>query len=151
MRLVVDKDPKPADVEFLERGLIEFNLRATGFTDGEFLSILLKDEDEHLRGGAYGWVWGSCCYIRYLYLAEDLRGHGHGRQIMQAVEAEALAHRCTMIVLETHSFQAPGFYRKLGFEPVGRVEGYPRGHQYITLMKRLPAPPSIACSASQSC
>ena len=142
MRLIVDKDPKPADIEFLERGLIDFNLSATGITDGEFLSILLKDEDDRLRGGAYGWVWGGCCYIRYLFVAEDLRGRDHGTAIMQAVEAEALAHRCAMIVLETHSFQAPGFYRKLGFEPTGRVDGYPRCHQYITLVKRLPAPPA---------
>ena len=142
MRVIIDTDPKPADIEFLERGLIDFNLDATGITDGEFLSILLKDAEDRLRGGAYGWVWGSCCYIRYLYIAEDLRGHGHGTQIMEAVEAEALAYGCAMIVLETHSFQAPGFYRKLGFEPIGRVDGYPRGHQYITLVKHLPTPPA---------
>jgi ribosomal protein S18 acetylase RimI-like enzyme len=40
-------------------------------------------------------------------------------------------------VLETHSFQAPGFYRKLGFDVIGRVDGYPRGHEYLTLVKRL--------------
>jgi hypothetical protein len=41
------------------------------------------------------------------------------------------------MVLETHDFQGPAFYRKLGFAIVGAVEGYPRGHQYLTLLKPL--------------
>ncbi len=53
------------------------------------------------------------------------------------VEEEAVARRCEQIVLETHDFQAPAFYRKLGFTNVGGVAGYPRGHQYLTMLKRL--------------
>ena len=34
---------------------------------------------------------------------------------MQAVEKEAKTRNCRQIVLETHDFQAPGFYQKLGF------------------------------------
>jgi len=44
---------------------------------------------------------------------------------------------CQQIVLETHDFQAPGFYQKLGFEAVNGVDDYPRGHRYLTLIKRL--------------
>jgi hypothetical protein len=51
---------------------------------------------------------------------------------------EAMARRCGQIMLETHDFQAPAFYRKLGFAIVGTVEDYPRGHRYHTLLKRLP-------------
>jgi ribosomal protein S18 acetylase RimI-like enzyme len=58
--------------------------------------------------------------------------------MMRAIEQEAVARRCRQIVLETHDFQAPDFYRRLGFAVVDVVDGYPHGHQYLTMLKRLP-------------
>ena len=66
-----------------------------------------------------------------------MRKQGHGSDLMHAVEAEARLCGCRQIVLQTHDFQAPEFYRRLGFEITGRVEGYPHGHQYLTMVKRL--------------
>jgi GNAT superfamily N-acetyltransferase len=135
--LAIETDPRPADIQFLEDGLIAFNTAAAGFTDGEGLSVFLRAADGSALGGAFGWSWGKCCYLRYVYLAPELRQQGRGTQLMQAVEAEARRRGCRQIVLETHSFQAPGFYRKLGFEAVGDVADYPLGHRYLTLVKRL--------------
>jgi len=135
--LIVETDPSLEDIRFLEDGLIDFNIQTTGITDGSFIGIFLRRSDGLRTGGLYGWVWGSTCYVRYLFVAESLRKQGQGTRLMRAVEAEARARNCRQIVLETHSFQAPGFYRKLGFEVIGRVEGYPQGHQYLTLAKRL--------------
>jgi ribosomal protein S18 acetylase RimI-like enzyme len=135
--LIVETEPKFEDIRFLENGLIDFNLQTTGITDGSFIGIFLRGSDGSRTGGLYGWVWGSTCYVRYLFVAESLRGQGQGTRLMRAVEAEAKARNCRQIVLETHSFQAPGFYRKLGFEVIGTVDGYPLGHQYLTLVKRL--------------
>jgi ribosomal protein S18 acetylase RimI-like enzyme len=135
--LIVETEPKFEDIRFLENGLIDFNLQTTGITDGSFIGIFLRGRDGSRTSGLYGWVWGSTCYVRYLFVAESLRGQGQGTRLMRAVEAEAKARNCRQIVLETHSFQAPGFYRKLGFEVIGKVDGYPMGHQYLTLVKRL--------------
>ncbi len=135
--LTVETEAKAEDVRFLEDGLYAFNLEATGIADGNLIAILPRAADGTLIAGAYGWSWGGTCYIRYLFVAAPLRKQGLGTRLMRAVEAEARARGCVQIVLETHSFQAPDFYQKLGFALTGRVEDYPRGHQYLTLVKRL--------------
>ena len=135
--LIVETEPRPEDVRFLEDGLYAFNVQATRTADGSLLGLFARAADGSAIGGAFGWTWGGTCYIRYLFVQAEARGQGLGRQIMAAVEEEARLRDCRQIMLETHDFQAPGFYRKLGFEAVGQVADYPQGHRYITLVKRL--------------
>jgi ribosomal protein S18 acetylase RimI-like enzyme len=65
-----------------------------------------------------------------------MRKQGLGSMLMGAVEKKAKSRGCQQIVLETHDFQAPGFYQKLGFEVIS-CQQLPSGHQYLTLLKRL--------------
>jgi len=136
-RVVLETEPSREDVRLLDERLYAFNVQTTGITDGKLLASFLRDKDGAVVGGIYGWTWGATCYIRYLFVPAEMRKQGHGSSLMHAVEAEAKARGCGQIVLQTHDFQAPEFYRRLGFEITGRVEGYPRGHQYLTMVKRL--------------
>ena len=43
------------------------------------------------------------------------------------------------MVLATHSFQAPPFYERLGYEKQAVVRGQPKGHASIVYVKRVPA------------
>jgi GNAT superfamily N-acetyltransferase len=136
-RLIVETDPRPEDIRFLEERLYEFNIQATGISDANLLGLFVRAADGSVQGGAFGWTWGGTCYIRYLFVPANMRKQGEGTLIVRAVEEEARFRGCQQIVLETHDFQAPGFYQKLGFEVVSRVGDYPRGHQYLTLVKPL--------------
>ncbi len=138
-RLVLETEPKPEDVRLLDDRLYAFNVQATGIADGKLLALFLRDGDGAAIGGVFGWTWGETCYVRYLFIPAAMRNQGHGIRLMGAVEAEAKARGCKQIVLQTHDFQAPEFYRRLGFEITGRVPGYPRGHEYLTMVKRLAA------------
>ena len=135
--LTVESQPNPEDVEFLEDRINTLNVQQTGRSDYIPLGIFVRDERGDIEAGVCGWTWGGCCEIKTLWVQEDRRGQGLGKRLLRAAEREALARGCYLVVLDTHSFQAPGFYRKLGYDVVGVVEGYPQGHQKVFLKKQL--------------
>lgn len=134
--LRIDRDPPPGLVAELEDRLYEWNVERTGVT-GELLAIAIRDADGSLAAGLFGWTFGGACMVDKLWLRADLRGRGLGSRMMAAAEAEARRRGCGQVILSTHSFQAPEFYRKLGFEPVARIDDYPAGHAQIFFRKRL--------------
>ena len=77
-------------------------------------------------------------YIKLVWVREDCRGNGLGSSLMRAAEREAIARGCHIAMLATHSFQAPDFYKKLGYEEIGVLDGYPMRHKKCFLKKRLP-------------
>ena len=137
--MIVDAEPTPEEIRFLEERLYDFNVSATGIDDGQWLAIFVRDEQRRIVAGIAGNTWGGCCEIRQLWVDESLRGHGLGKRLLLAAETEARRRSCTQIVLSTHSFQAPKFYEKFGFQVVAAVDDYPRGHRQIYLRKRLQA------------
>ena len=126
------------DIQFLEDRLYEYNVSRTGIADGRLLAVLLR-EDNEIVAGLYGWTWGGCCEIKTLWVHEKWRRKGIGTRLLAAAEEEARARGAFQLVLDTHSFQAPDFYQRLGFEPVGFFSDYPRGHRKIFLRKQLEA------------
>jgi ribosomal protein S18 acetylase RimI-like enzyme len=118
----------------LDDELTAFNGRATGAGTPEDLTVRVDDAGE-LVGGLTAWLWGRCCVIETLWVREDMRHAGWGSRLMRAAEAEAVRRGCTDLIVSTYTFQAPGFYRKLGFRETGRTPGIPGGHQDVQLHK----------------
>jgi len=59
---------------------------------------------------------------------------------LDAAEAHAREMRCKLVLLSSHSFQAPGFYWRNGYEEVARVDDHPVGYCDIFYVKRLDKP-----------
>ena len=125
-----------ADIADLRSALHEYNFATTGYRDGRALSCFLRD-DGRLIAGVDGFTWGGYARIDLLWVDEPLRGQGLGRALLAAAEAEARRRGCGTIVLDTHSFQAPGLYRKLGYSEVGTTMDTPVGFSQTVFQKRL--------------
>jgi len=137
--LIIDAEPTPNDVQYLEDRIYEFNAAATGITDGAWLAIFARDDDHRIVAGICGNTWGGCAEIRQFWVEDGRRKQGLGTKLLAAAEQEARRRGCRQMLLMTFSFQAPIFYAKHGFEVVAVVEDHPHGHKNLLLRKRLVA------------
>jgi GNAT superfamily N-acetyltransferase len=135
--LEIESTPTPDDVQFLDDRLYEFNVAATGIDNGRLLGIFVRDASGTITAGLSGWTWGDCCRIEKLWVREDLRRSGLGRRLVVAAEREAAHRGCRLVTLDSHSFQAPEFYRKLGYELWAVLDGYPSPHRHCYLRKTI--------------
>ncbi len=142
MELVVDDDPDPADVAFLEARVAAETAAATGHgAEPETqLAILVRDDAGAVVAGISGWTWGGCCELQHLWVDDARRGDGLGTALLDAAEAEAARRGCTQVVLFTHAAIAgrdEQRYLRRGYELVGRVDDYPSGDAALWYRKRL--------------
>lgn len=137
--LRVEDDPRPGDVASLNDRLYAHNAAVTGRHDGRWLSIFVRDDAGEIIAGLHGWTWAQTGFVQTLWVREDLRGRGVGAQLLAAVEAEAIRRGCVEMHLDTHSYQAPDFYRHRGYDVIGELPGWPRQTTRIFLRKLLPA------------
>lgn len=136
--LLIETNPFRRDIEFLEDQINAYNIARTGVGFGGFLSCFIRNDQGIIVAGVYGYTWGDCCQIELLWVQEALRGQGIGKQLLFTAEQEAVKRGCKVAVLDTHSFQAPGFYQKLGYQVIGQIEDYPLPeHRVIYLKKQL--------------
>lgn len=134
----IEDNADELDSQFLRDRIREHNIEATNIRDGRGLSIFIRDGLGNIEAGLDGWTWGHCMYVQSLWVREDLRGRGYGKRLLLEAEGEAIARGCRQTLLNTHSFQAPEFYQKLGYEVIGVAEDYPVGHQDMHVRKILP-------------
>ena len=66
-------------------------------------------------------------HVRRLWVHPDYRSRGLGRRLMEWAEERGRELGCTSLVVDTMSFQAPGFYERLGYRRFGMSEGYEGG------------------------
>ncbi|MFC4498636.1 MULTISPECIES: GNAT family N-acetyltransferase [Streptomyces] len=96
------------------------------------------DAGGELAGGLVGHTWTTWLHIAHLWVDERHRGRGLGTRLLTEAEHIAAHSRgCHRARLETWDFQAPDFYRRLGYKVACVIEDYPPGVTEYTLTKRL--------------
>ena len=135
MQIEVTTVPSASDREVILGGLHAFMLAETGSTPTP-LAVLVRDEAGKVVGGLTGRLSAAWLYVELFWLPEALRGTGLGTRVMMAAEAEAVQRGCIGAHLDTYDYQAPGFYRRLGYEVFGSIEDHPPGHTRFWMRKR---------------
>lgn len=122
----IEDEPRPDDREYLNDQLYRFNARVTGIDNGRWLAIFARDTAGTIVAGLHGWTWGVVGHVDTLWVREDLRGQGLGKRLLAAAEREAARRGCEEMQLATHSYQAPEFYPRAGYQQIGELPSWPR-------------------------
>lgn len=92
------------------------------------------DEIAGLLGGIGYW---NGLEIKIIWVDEKYRLKGLGTKLLKHVEAIAKEKGATIAMLDTFDFQAENFYLKNGYEAIGEIKDFPKGHQRIYFAKKL--------------
>lgn len=136
-KLSLSSDPDHAARGAIFDELIAHNVGRAGPHGRTPLAVLMEHADTgEVIGGRWGrtsWRWLT---IETLFVPEAHRGAGLGSEIVGLAEREAVRRGCVDAWVDTHSFQAPGFYERMGYRRLGEIEDYPPGHARVFVLKR---------------
>jgi len=134
---VIDK-PDPADVAVITDGLIAYDRTQAGYYDFRPLAVFVRDPATgKVVGGLHGRSEFGLVYVAWLFLPEDLRRARIGSRVLAMAEEEGRRRGCTRIALTTLSVEAPGFYKKQGYEVAATIDCEPPGLTRYYMVKKL--------------
>lgn len=118
-------------------GLIGYNAEKAGPGRHAPIAVYVTGPDGEVVGGlegrtSYGWL-----IIELVFLPRACRGQGIGSRVLRQAEEEAVRRGCHGARLDTASFQARGFYEKLGYAVFGDLDLGSGGHRLFFLRKDL--------------
>jgi ribosomal protein S18 acetylase RimI-like enzyme len=127
----------PKDAEYIQEKLNQYNLRFAPPDNHRALVLAARNQEDNIIAGLVGVTYWGWLHIEILWVDESLRKQGIGEKLLERAEAEALQRGCRYSHLETHTFQALGFYEKHGYQVFGELPDLPGGYTKYFLKKNL--------------
>jgi len=134
--LPITFSPSQIDVRMVNRGLRDYCEQYVDCTS-QLLNGFIRRTNGEIVGGIIGSTYWDWYDLRYFWIADELRGKGYGKQLLQLAEAECRQRGVTGIVCDTADFQALPFYQSQGFEVFGTLSNRPPKHTSYFLQKLL--------------
>ncbi|MDN7243108.1 GNAT family N-acetyltransferase [Planococcus sp. N028] len=128
------------DRDFIRSKVIEHNMTSLpdeAKSPKEQVSFIARNDNGEIIGGVTGTSFWRQMHVDFLWVDPAERGQGIAEQLMHQLEDYSRSLACRLMIVETFSFQAPNFYKKLGFVEFGVIEDHPAGHSFHYFEKRL--------------
>jgi GNAT superfamily N-acetyltransferase len=136
--IVLTDAPDDADTAIIAEGLRAYNAAQAGYDDYRPIAVFVTDpQTGAVVGGLYGASSRGQLRVDRFFLPEGLRRGGLGSRLLAMAEAEGRRRGCTRVTLNTMEIQAPGFYRKQGYEAAAVLECMPPGVTRYLMTKKL--------------
>ena len=132
------EDLAPDDKKIMVDGMLAYHASKGHPRKADQYSVLIKNGDDKKLIGIVmvTFLWNGM-QIGTLWVDETMRGQGLGKKLMEMAEAEGRKRGATFSYTDTFTWQAPGFYQKLGYKPYGKLDNFPKGHSLTYYYKNL--------------
>jgi len=136
--IIVAEELDPADVAVITDGLRAYYVNQAGHYDFRPMAVFVRDpQTGKVVGGLHGRSEFGLVYVAWFFLPEHLRRVRIGSRVLAMAEEEGRRRGCTRIALTTLSIEAPGFYKKQGYDIVATIDCEPPGLTRYYMMKNL--------------
>ncbi|MGG0821339.1 GNAT family N-acetyltransferase [Paenibacillus turicensis] len=118
--------------------LYEYNVRATNGIlkiPGKDINLYLKNSLGEIVGGLFCETWSYGLYLDVFWIADEYRGKGYGKIMLSEAERIGQKLGCTFAHTCTFSYQAPDFYKSMGYEVFAINDEYPEDIKQFFLKK----------------
>jgi GNAT superfamily N-acetyltransferase len=135
-RFSIEDAPSREDLRYLNDVLDKMN--EPFFAGAAFgrIGVFVRGGDDRIEAGLDGLIEAGWLFVNNLWVTETLRSRKVGTALLREAERIAVERGCHSAFLDTFSFQAPGFYQKLGYEIFATLD-YPPRHKRHFLKRRL--------------
>ena len=122
--------------EFINKEFAEYGVQSGVELNFEEFHFVAEDEDGKVIGVITGRAYYNEVHIGDLIVGKDYRRAGVGSKLVAAVEDAYKGKGYEKIALTTFGFQAPEFYKKLGYEvEFIREDKDPKLNKYFNIKK----------------
>ena len=128
------------NIKTIVDGINEYNLNKVSALAEIWtrLEFVIKDKNETEIGGVLAGIgyWNGL-EIKILWVKETHRKKGIGTKLLKYTEKIAKEKGAYISMIDTFDFQAENFYLKNGYNPIGEIKDFPKGHRRIYFSKTL--------------
>jgi GNAT superfamily N-acetyltransferase len=102
------------------------------------LNICVRTDEGRDIGGLVGETQFRWLKVMLMSVDSSWRRRGLGTEMMKLAEAEAVVRKCRYAFVDTMDYQAPAFYKHIGYTIVGRIDDWDsHGHAKLFLTKQI--------------
>ena len=141
---IVERDMTDIEFSQMNSGFIEHDILHTGVTQtSDRFGFVILDGSKFVgcsSGLSYknGEKYNNWCQLTDLFIEKEYRGQGMGKSVLKKLEEKLISHGIYNIWTWTAGYEAPGFYKKQGYEVFCELEKYYlSGHSRIGMRKNL--------------
>ncbi|WP_392537165.1 GNAT family N-acetyltransferase [Legionella sp. 227] len=136
-KIITDFKENDVVAKIIYENLKKFNESIIGNYEAKPFIIHAQNEVSEVLGGIKGDIFGKLCRVFTVWIHEQYRRQGLGRELFEQLDVFAKENHCQMIQLDTAEFQAKGFYQKLGYQVIATLPDNFMGYTSYILRKNL--------------